>query len=105
MINSQAEPLFNFIFDFDLRIERLIIFDAILGYYNGNELCRIKSEIQVIILSDEIVMFIIEFKKPEYKLTARYSTAEYSFVYANGSPLIIKDKMKTLLTIAPANFN
>lgn len=101
-MNSRAEPLFQFIFDLGMEIETIIVFDAVISYYKDNELCQLRSEIQIVVQPNELVMYIIEFQKPFYKHTDKYSTADFYFCYTMNRPLLIYHDKSLLLSIIAA---
>ncbi len=108
MNTSRTEQLENFIAFHKLKYGRLIVFKAVVSFFKNDSLNKITSEVQVITLPHEQVMYINEFFKEEHQIAEMYSTAEFEFRYTTGNALEIwgsKTSAMPLLFIVPESEN
>jgi len=80
---SSMQAIRQFISDHHLtRIDGNILFNAVINFYNKGVLRKLNSQVQIIILENEIAVYIFEFLKEEYAITEMYSTGKYHFIYS-----------------------
>ena len=104
MKHSSTDQLLQFISDYKLRSGQAIIFNAAISYCKHNRVIKINSEVHVITLPGELVMYISEFFKEEYGIAEMYSTAFFDFKYTTGNALEIRDILTSaipLISILP----
>jgi hypothetical protein len=105
MITLSTEPLHQFIADHQLkRVDGNIIFDAKVNFNSGNTLQSINSQVQLIVLTNEIAVYILEFLKEEYNITEMYNTGQYHFGCTEAKTLEISKRNehnKFLISIIP----
>ncbi|CAN5900617.1 hypothetical protein BH11BAC4_BH11BAC4_17590 [soil metagenome] len=82
----------NFIDDHGLkRADGCIIFNAVAGFYDeGNVLCSINTEIQIVHVAGMPVLYIIDTAAENFHLPDMYTTHEFHFAYSNGIELEIR---------------
>lgn len=98
MITFNIETLHEFITAHQLkRIDGNILFDAEVMFYTGNVLHTINSPVQIIVLPDEIAIYILEFLKEEYNIIEMYSTGHYYFSSPDSSILQIRENREDKL--------
>lgn len=108
MNTSRTEQLENFIACHKLRNGGLIVFKAVVSFFKKDSLKKNTSEIQVITLPHEMVLYLEEFFAEEYQIPEMYCTTEFEFRYTSGNVLEIwssKDSTTPLLFIVPENEN
>ena len=106
MQNSQTELLLQFINNRGLRTGNLIIFNAVVLFYEDAELMKITSEVQIITLPKEMALYIIEFLNPEYNRSEMFSTAQFCFTINEDNALEIRNneaESRFLLCLTPAD--
>ena len=89
MNTYRTEQLENFITCHNLKDGGLIVFKAAVSFFKEGTLKKITSEVQVITLPHELVMYITEFFKEEYQIPEMYSTTEFEFRCTTGNALEI----------------
>jgi hypothetical protein len=91
MNNNSTEPMHQFISWYNLkRKDGLLLFDAAVSFYNNKKLHTIDSEVQVIMLPDQIALYVLELLKGEFNVPEMYCTTDYSFVYTATNQLEIR---------------
>lgn len=104
MKDTHNDAVLNFVSFFKLRKDGLIVFNATIAYYKQDLLNQISSEVQIITLPQEMVLYITDYLKIEPQLPEMYSTLEFSFSYEQDKPLEIRNhpsNVLPLLTITP----
>ncbi|HRI22697.1 MAG TPA: hypothetical protein PLA68_17175 [Panacibacter sp.] len=104
MPNSQTELLCEFINKRELITGNLIIFNAVVLFYKETQLKKITSEVQIITLPKEMVLYIIEFLNPEYNRSEMFSTAQFCFSINKDDALEIRNyetESRFLLCLIP----
>jgi hypothetical protein len=91
MESDSTQQLQKFIANNNLTTERgIILFDAIITFYQNGNSFPIFSEVQVITFPKEMVLYIFEFVKDIYHQSEIYSTRLYSFKYTDKNILEIR---------------
>jgi hypothetical protein len=86
------QQLQQFITDNKLRREDgLIVFEAAITFCKAGEVASLYSEVQVITLPQEMVLYIIEFSIPPLSENDMYSTIRYTFTCLPDQKLEISD--------------
>lgn len=105
MITLNIETIHSFINAHQLkRVDGNILFDAEVTFYTGNVLHTINSPVQIIVLPNEIAVYILEFLKEEYNITEMYSTGHYYFSSPDSIILQIRENKEDspfLISILP----
>jgi hypothetical protein len=109
MESHSTRQLQQFIADNHLASQReIILFDAVITFYRNNKLVTAVSEIQVITLPKEMVLYVLEFVKDVYHESEIYSTVSYFFNCRGKNILEIRDdhnKDLLLFTVTIAEKN
>ena len=77
------------------RIDGNILFDATVNFYHKGTLQTITSPVQVIMLIDEMALYILEFLKEAYHVTEMYNTGQYYFNCPNSKTMEIRKDSNT----------
>jgi hypothetical protein len=88
------------------RIDGNILFNAEVKFYTGTKLNTIISPVQIILLPNEIAIYILEFLKEEYNITEMYSTGQYYFSSRDSIILQIRENKEDsilLISILPVH--
>jgi len=105
MIANSLESLKKFIAENQLkRVDGNILFNGTINFYAGDTLHTVASQVQIILLPNEIAVYILEFLKESYQLTEMYSTSHYYFTCSEPNTLEIKqtaNDKKFTVSIAP----
>lgn len=92
MIVKSPQQLQKFISDNTLKREDgIIVFDALITLYKEEKPVVFQSEIQVVRLPSEMVIYIFEFCKPGQTEKEMYRTSQHQFVILSGDELEITD--------------
>lgn len=106
---QSTRQLQQFIADNNLASNKdIILFDAVITFYRNNKLVTAVSEIQVITLPKEMVLYVLEFVKDVYHESEIYSTSLYFFNCKGKNILEIRDchnKDLLLFTVTIAEKN
>ena len=109
MDSNSTHQLQQFIADNNLATQKEItLFDAVITFYRNNKLVTAVSEIQVITLPKEMVLYVLEFVKDIYHESEIYSTNSYFFTCKRKNALEIRDnhnKDLLLFTVTIAEKN
>ena len=93
MIVQVALQLQKFISDNSLkRGDGIIVFDALITLYKKEMPVVLQSEVQIITLPAEMVIYIFEFCKPGQTEKEMYRTSQDQFAILPGEELEIQDK-------------
>lgn len=93
MESQSLQQLQQFIADNQLATKKeIILFDAVITFYRNNKLVTAVSEIQVITLPKEMVLYVLEFVKDIYHESEIYSTSSYLFTCRGKILLEIRDR-------------
>ncbi len=87
--NSSTSALLDFISDYTLGGEGLIVFESNITFNKNGTLQKIRSQVQIITLPHEMAVYINEFFKEEYNEPEMYSTTTSVFNYTRGGFLEI----------------
>ena len=104
MINSGSPEtqLLQFICDHHLKKPNgVVLFDAMVSFYQKEESRDIFSEIQVITLPDCMALYILTFFNDKYGMPELYTTRDYIFNYPEASKIEIhlKDNAGFVLSL------
>jgi hypothetical protein len=92
MITLSTESLKQFISGNHVeRVDGNILFDAEVKFWSGNSLHTIISQVQIIVLPNEIALYIFEFLKEVYNITEMYRTGHYYFTCPDSKVLEIRN--------------
>ena len=92
MIVQAALQLQKFISDNSLKREDgIIVFDAFITLYKKETPIVLESEVQVITLPAEMVIYLLEFCKPEQTEKEMYRTSQHQFAILPEQELEITD--------------
>ena len=105
MDSNSAQQLEKFISENNLKTqEGIVLFDAVITFYRTSNPLIIFSEVQVITLPKEKVLYVLEFIKDLYYESEIYSTSLYFFNYTGNNILEARDatyKDLLLFTVKP----
>jgi len=105
MITHSTESVHQFIDANHIkRIDGNILFNARVNFYTGNTLHTIISQVQLILLNNDIAVYILKFLEEEYKITEMYNTGQYYFSFTESKTLEIfqsNKENKFSISIAP----
>ena len=105
MDSNSAQQLEKFISENNLKTqEGIVLFDAVVTFYRTSNPLIIFSEVQVITLPKEKVLYVLEFIKDLYYESEIYSTSLYFFNYTGNNILEARDatyKDLLLFTVKP----
>ena len=110
-LNSTTMPdsvIRNFIDDHGLkRADGVTAFDAIITFYDHKAIgYSIPSEVQIITVSGEPVIYLIEPFQELYQLPEMYKATAHHFSYSNGGALEIRGtefEQQFIVSIKPVN--
>ena len=92
MDNNSIQQVVKFISENNLKTqEGIVLFDAAVTFYRNGVPVSATSEIQVITLPKEMVLYVMEFVKDAYHESDIYSTSLYHFNYPGKNILEIRD--------------
>ena len=92
MDNKSALQLQQFISDNNLAShKRITLFDAVITYYHNGNPVNTPSEVQIITLPKEMVLYVLEFVKDIQHESEIYSTSSYYFSYTGNNIMEIRD--------------
>lgn len=80
MITFNIEPLHKFISSNRLKNNNdIILFNAAIEFYDNRSLHNIHSQVLIVMLPNQVAVYILEFLKEEYNTTELYNTSNYHF--------------------------
>jgi hypothetical protein len=82
--------------------KEIILFNAAVTYYRDNTPVTITSEIQIITLPKEMVLYVLDFVNDNYQESEIYSTRLYQFEYSSNNTLEVKGSDGQALLIVAA---
>ena len=86
------------------RTNGILLFEASIHFLNNNVTNTINSAVQVILLPDTAVLYIMEFVKQEYGQNEMYSIADYDFTCIDERTLqVVNDAASTKISISLRN--
>jgi hypothetical protein len=92
MVTMNIQSIQQFIATHRLeRVDGNILFNATISFYQSDTLHIINSPVQVIVLPNEMAIYILEFLNEEYNITEMYSTGQYYFTFPDLTALEIRD--------------
>ncbi len=92
MENNSALQLQQFISENTLALQKgITLFNATITLHNNKNQLIISSEVQIITLPKEMVLYILEFVKATHLQSEIYSTRLYHFEHSGNTTLVIKE--------------
>jgi len=80
MITFNIEPLHKFISSNKLKNNNdIILFNAAVEFFKNGTLHNIHSQVLIVMLPNQIAVYILEFLKEEFHTTELYNTSSYHF--------------------------
>lgn len=92
MENKSLLQLQQFILDNNLASQKgITLFDAVITFYHNGNQVNTSSEVQIITLPKEMVLYVLEFVKDIQHESDIYSTSSYYFCYTGNNIMEIRD--------------